>query len=200
MLEARPISYKDAATYVNTHHRHHKAPVGHKYSISCYNGNELCGVVMVGRPVSRHYDDGMTLEVNRLCTDGTKNACSFLYQHAWRAAKALGYKRMVTYTLQTENGTSLKASGWKFDGEAGSGNWTGKRRRTEVMDYGKNGDGKKENGNKKLIPLFTELRRLKQEELPRRLADPVEQAYHDERIRGAIRRVEEEIERRMGDG
>ena len=87
----------------------------------------MCGVVMCGRPVSRYYDDGLTLEVNRLCTDGTRNACSFLYQTAWRAAKALGYKRMVTYTLQTESGSSLRASGWMFDGEAGADHWTGSR-------------------------------------------------------------------------
>ena len=84
---------------------------------------------MVGRPVSRYLDDGKTLEVNRLCTDGTKNACSFLYSSAWRAAKALGYTRIVTYTLESEPGTSLKASGWICDGIAGGKNWTGKRAR-----------------------------------------------------------------------
>lgn len=89
---------------------------------------EIVGVAIVGRPVSRHLDDGWTLEVNRLCTDGTHNACSMLYAAAWRAARAMGYKRLVTYILDSESGTSLKASGWKCVGQAGGLRWTGKRR------------------------------------------------------------------------
>ena len=73
-------------------------------------------------------DDGWTLEVNRLCTDGTRNACSMLYAAAWRAARAMGYKRIVTYILESENGASLRASGWKCVGQAGGLRWTGKRR------------------------------------------------------------------------
>ena len=88
---------------------------------------------MVGRPVSRYLDDGLTLEVNRLCTDGTKNACSILYSAAWRAAEAMGYRRIFTYTLKSENGASLRASGWLCDGEAGKANWTGERYRQEEM-------------------------------------------------------------------
>lgn len=88
---------------------------------------------MVGRPVSRYLDDGMTLEVNRVCTDGTKNACSILYSSAWRAAKALGYKRIFTYTLKSESGASLRAAGWQCDGTAGGENWTGERYRQEEM-------------------------------------------------------------------
>ena len=87
----------------------------------------MCGAAMVGRPVSRYLDDGMTLEVNRCCTDGTRNACSMLYGAATRAAKALGYRRIITYTLQSEPGTSLKASNWICDGEAGGVRWTGQR-------------------------------------------------------------------------
>ena len=82
---------------------------------------------MVGRPVGRFLDDGLTLEVNRCCTDGTRNACTMLYGAATRAAKALGYKRIFTYTRQSEPGTSLKASNWICDGEAGGTHWTGKR-------------------------------------------------------------------------
>ena len=130
-LEIRPISYKAAADYVNENHRHHRAPVGHKFSIGVYLGNELHGVAMVGRPVSRYMDDGLTLEVNRLCTDGTKNACSILYAAAFRAAKELGYKRLITYTLISEPGTSLYAAGWHCDGEAGGLRWSGKRARQE---------------------------------------------------------------------
>lgn len=127
VLHIEPIDYKTAAEYVDEHHRHHSRPVGHKYSISCWDDDRLCGVAMVGRPVSRYLDDGHTLEVNRLCTDGTKNACSMLYASAWRAARALGYKRIITYTLASEPGTSLRAAGWKCEGISGGKRWTGKR-------------------------------------------------------------------------
>ena len=91
---------------------------------------------MVGRPVGRYLDDGLTLEVNRCCTDGTKNACTMLYGAATRAAKALGYKRIFTYTRESEPGTSLKASNWACDGRAGGTHWTGKRyaEQTTVFD------------------------------------------------------------------
>ena len=78
---------------------------------------------MVGRPVARNSDNGYTLEVNRVCTDGARNACSMLYGAAWRAAKALGYRRLITYTLPAEGGASLRAAGWKLLGERGGGNW-----------------------------------------------------------------------------
>ena len=86
------------------------------------------GVVTVGRQVARHLDDGWTLEVTRNCTDGSKNAASFLYGAAWRATKALGYKKLITYTLKSESGISLKASGWKNVGSAGGGTWNNKSR------------------------------------------------------------------------
>lgn len=133
MLELRPITYEEAARYVDEHHRHHKRPIGHKFSIAVYENSRLCGVVMVGRPVSRYLDDKSTLEVNRLCTDGTKNACSMLYSASWRAAKALGYKRIVTYTLKSESGASLRAAGWKCDGEAGGLKWSGERYHQESL-------------------------------------------------------------------
>ena len=82
----------------------------------------------MGRPVSRYLDNGLTLEVNRLCTDGTKNACSMLYAAAWRAARAMGYQKIITYTLDTENGASLRAAGWTCAGLAGGKRWTGSRR------------------------------------------------------------------------
>ena len=126
-LEIRPISFPDAKEFVRENHRHNKPPVGHKFSIGCYSGEKLVGVAMVGRPISRYLDDGLTLEVNRCCTDGTKNACSMLYGAAWRAAKALGYKRIFTYTRQSECGASLRASGWVCDGKAGGTHWTGAR-------------------------------------------------------------------------
>ena len=128
MLELVPITLKEANFFVEQHHRHHKPVTGHKFSIAASDGEKIVGVAIVGRPVSRYLDDGWTLEVNRLCTDGRKNACSFLYSAAWRAAKNMGYKKLITYILQSENGASLKASGWKCVGEAGGKRWTGKRR------------------------------------------------------------------------
>lgn len=134
MLELRPITFKDAQTFVADNHRHNKPPVGHKFSIACYDGDRLCGVAMVGRPIGRYLDDGLTLEVNRCCTDGTRNACSMLYGAAWRAAKALGYKHIITYTRESENGASLRASGWIYDGQAGGTHWTGQRyEQTEMV-------------------------------------------------------------------
>lgn len=134
MLRLQPISLKAANAFVAQHHRHHKPVVGHKFSISCVDGNgTLHGVAIVGRPVSRYLDNGLTLEVNRLCTDGTKNACSMLYAAAWRAAQAMGYQRIFTYILETESGTSFRAAGWHYDGPAGGKNWTGERYRQEEM-------------------------------------------------------------------
>ena len=119
MLRLKPISLRDANEYVRQHHRHHKPVAGHKFSIGCEADGELVGVIIAGRPVSRYLDDGFTLEVTRLCTNGAKNACSFLYGAVARAAAAMGYKRVITYTLESENGASLRASGWVCQGKAG---------------------------------------------------------------------------------
>ena len=127
-LEICPMTLREANAFVSEYHRHHGPTTGHKFSIGLTDGEKLVGVAIVERPVSRHLDDGWTLEVNRLCTDGTRNACSMLYAAAWRAAKAMGYKRLVTYILESENGASLRASGWKCVGQAGGLRWTGKRR------------------------------------------------------------------------
>ena len=123
-LHAVPIDFADAADFVRLHHRHHTPPAGHKFSIGAADGGELVGVVIVGRPVSRRRDDGSTLEVTRLCTIGAKNACSFLYGAAARAAFALGYKRIGTYILKREPGTSLVAAGWKLIGETPGKSWS----------------------------------------------------------------------------
>ena len=129
MLRIVPISLRTANAYVAKQHRHHKPVTGHKFSIGCTNAqNVLVGVAIVGRPVSRYLDDGQTLAVNRLCTDGTKNACSMLYAAAWRAAQAMGYRKIITYILDTESGTSLSAAGWSCAGLAGGKRWTGSRR------------------------------------------------------------------------
>ena len=124
MLRVQPIDFAEACRFVRRLHRHHRPPVGSKLQLAVNDGGKVVGVVIAGRPVARMLDDGRTLEVTRCCTDGTRNACSILYAHAWKAAKALGYARMVTYTLPDEGGASLKAAGWKCVGEAGGGGWT----------------------------------------------------------------------------
>lgn len=113
-LRIVPVTFADACGFVATWHRHHQPPIGHKFSIGVADGDDrLVGVAIVGRPVARSYDDGMTLEVNRTATDGTPNANSALYGAAWRAAKALGYRRLITYTQAGETGASLRAAGWR---------------------------------------------------------------------------------------
>lgn len=112
-LQVVPVSFEDACEFIGAWHRHHAPPRGHKYSIGVASGTTLVGVAVVGRPVARNFDDGRTLEVTRVATDGTKHACSMLYAAAWRAASAMGYRRLVTYTQVDESGSSLKAAGWR---------------------------------------------------------------------------------------
>ena len=128
MLKTVPVSLKAANAFVAEHHRHHKPVVGHKFSIGCAQDGRLVGVAIMGRPVSRYLDNGLTLEVNRLCTTGEKNVCSMLYAAAARAAKAMGSHNIITYTLDTEPGISLRAAGWVCAGPAGGERWTGQRR------------------------------------------------------------------------
>jgi hypothetical protein len=112
-LTVIPVTFKAACEFVTAHHRHNRAPRGHKFSIGvCDHEGVLRGVAMIGRPVARHFDDGLTAEVNRTCTDGTRNANSALYGAAWRIASAMGYRRLVTYTQAGESGASLTAAGW----------------------------------------------------------------------------------------
>ncbi len=117
------VELSEANDFVDRLHRHHPAVVGHKFSLGAECDGTLVGVAIVGRPVARHRDDGETLEVTRLCTDGTHNACSFLYGACARAAFALGYRRIGTYTLQDEGGSSLRAAGWRLLGERNGGDW-----------------------------------------------------------------------------
>ena len=123
-LERVRLSLAEANEFVRTHHRHHRPVVGHLFSIGAALDGEIVGVVIVGRPVARMRDDGETAEVTRLCTDGTRNACSFLYGAAARAAFSLGFKRIGTYILESEGGVTLRASGWKLIGERGGGSWS----------------------------------------------------------------------------
>lgn len=112
-LELCPIDFAEACEFIYRHHRHHPTNQGHKFSVGVADGDRVVGVAMVGIPRPRHVNDGLTLEVNRSCTDGTRNANSMLYGAAWRGAKALGYRRLITYTLASESGSSLRAAGWR---------------------------------------------------------------------------------------
>jgi len=123
MLQLQPISQKEAFAFIKKYHRHHGSPRGWKFGIGVNDGEKVVGVLVAGRPVARRFDDGYTVEVTRCCTNGMVNACSMLYGAAWRAAKALGYRRLITYTLKSEPGTSLVASGWRLLGETRGGSW-----------------------------------------------------------------------------
>lgn len=113
-----PMSFGEACDFVSQHHRHHPPPRGHKFSVGVADNGRVVGVAMIGRPVARLFDDGWTLEVNRTCTvEGARNANSMLYAAAWRAAKALGYRRLITYTRGEESGVSLRAAGWRVVAE-----------------------------------------------------------------------------------
>lgn len=112
-MELQPISFIEAAEFIRRHHRHHIPSIGWKFGLAASLDDQIVGVAVIGRPVSRIRDDGWTLELTRLCTDGTKNASSFLLGATRRAVFALGYRRLITYTLYTEPGTSLRAAGWK---------------------------------------------------------------------------------------
>jgi len=128
MLEIVPITQKEAKEFVRRHHRRHKPPLGSIFQVGCSKNGRICGVAIVGRPVARMLQNGWTLEVTRLCTDGTKNACSKLYSACWRAARALGYRKLITYILESENGASLKAANWECVGKCGGGTWNRKTR------------------------------------------------------------------------
>lgn len=113
-LELKHIELKDANEFVTRLHRHHVPVVGHRFSLGCEKDGQLLGVAICGRPVARRTRSDRVVEVTRLCTDGTKNACSFLYSAAARAAKALGYSMIQTFILETETGVSLRATGWEM--------------------------------------------------------------------------------------
>lgn len=132
-LQIIPVDLCDANAFVAQHHRHHQPVCGHKFSIGVAGvvsdtEYKIHGVCIVGRPVSRMLDTGWTLELTRCCTDGTANAASMLYGAARRAAFAMGYRRLITYILAVEPGTSLKAAGWKLIGDRGGGSWSRKDR------------------------------------------------------------------------
>lgn len=123
-LTVERVDLAEANDFVRKHHRHHKEVVGHLFSIGASFDGNIVGVSIVGRPVSRIRDDGVTAEITRLCSDGTKNVCSFLYGASARAAFSLGFKRIGTYILSDESGISLKAAGWRLIGQTKGGSWS----------------------------------------------------------------------------
>ena len=127
--EIVPLTLAEARRYVADHHRHNEPPVGHRFSIGLSRDGALVGVVIAGHPVARKADDGRTIELVRLTTEGDRNACSRLYSAACRAAFAMGYRKVITYTLEEEPGSSLRAAGFIQDGL------------TEGHDGWKHGDG-----------------------------------------------------------
>ena len=129
MMEIKPITFRAAKEFNSEHHRHNTDIQGCRFCLSCWEDGKLVGVANCGRPVSRYLDNGSTCEINRCCTDGTYNACSMLYGACCRVAKAMGYKLVITYTLLSEPGTSLKASSFIHDGIFGGIYWTGERKR-----------------------------------------------------------------------
>lgn len=127
-MTIRPITYKDAKAFCDRVHRHHHASQGCKFCVQILGDEgQTVGVAMCGRPVARRLDDGLTLEINRVATDGTRNACSMLYGACVRIARDMGYGKVITYTLMSESGASLRASGFTDEGEAGGTHWTGSR-------------------------------------------------------------------------
>lgn len=131
MLRIVPCSLREANAVVSRLHRHHLSVRGRKFSIAIVDGTAVRGVAIIGRPVSRLLDEGLTLEVTRVATDGCPNACSALYGAAWRVARAMGYRRLVTYTLLNESGASLRGAGWRLAGAAGGGSWSSRSRPRE---------------------------------------------------------------------
>ncbi len=120
-----PMTLKQANDFVTANHRHLGAVRGHKFSIALLEDHKIVGCVIVGRPLSRHLDNGLNCEITRLCTNGARNGCSKLYSAAAKTAKYMGYKNIYTYIQINESGTSLKASGWCLDkAKCGGGSWS----------------------------------------------------------------------------
>lgn len=133
MIVAR-IELSEANEFIARVHRHHKPVVGHRFSISAEKNGELVGVAVVGRPVARMTDQKRVAEITRLATDGTRNACSFLYARAAEIAKLMGFKEIQTFILSSEPGTSLRAAGWECSGPSAGGDWNRPSRGGRRMD------------------------------------------------------------------
>lgn len=135
LIEIVPLSRDDARRYVAEHHRHNEPPVGHRFSLGLCVDGELRGVVIAGHPNARMNDDGRTLEITRLTTVGDRNACTRLYGAACRAAKAMGFHRVITYTLQEEGGASLRAAGFVIEESMDSYHADWGHNRTRVTSF-----------------------------------------------------------------
>lgn len=133
-LRVVPLTLKEANEIVGRLHRHHKPVVGHRFSIGVEVEGELVGAAICGRPVARMVDHKKVLEVTRLVTNGTRNACSILYAAAARAAKAMGFEKIQTYILEDEPGTSLFASGWEPEAITSGGDWNHGERKGRRTD------------------------------------------------------------------
>jgi len=109
-----PLTLKEANEFVTTHHRHNKKCQGHRFSIGCIKDNDMVGVAICGRPLSRRLDSQLVLEVLRVCIKdpAPKNACSYLYARAWKIWQSMGGNKILTYTLASESGASMRAVGW----------------------------------------------------------------------------------------
>jgi hypothetical protein len=139
MIHLHPISIREAKEFVRQHHRHNKPPAGAKFAIGCGVAGTLVGVSMVGRPVARMLAARETAEVLRLCVAATapKNTCSMLYGASWRAWRAMGGRRLITYTLASETGASLRAAGFKIVANTKAEEWSRpSRARTTQPVYG----------------------------------------------------------------
>ncbi|RHW36038.1 hypothetical protein D1B31_18310 [Neobacillus notoginsengisoli] len=126
-----PITFREACQFINEHHRHHVAPQGHRFSVALSDGDTLVGVIMAGNPVNRHLDDGFTLEITRCCIKSSiyKNGVSKLVSAVYQAAKAMGYTKIISYTLEEETGVSLRASGFYLSGISDGGSWSSQSRK-----------------------------------------------------------------------
>lgn len=132
-LEVIPVTLREANEFVSNFHRHNKPTQGGRFAIGASTNDEMIGVAIVGRPVARLLDDGWTSEVTRVCVvdHAPKNTCSFLYGRCWRIWQQMGGKRMVTYTLQEESGSSLRGAGWKILGETKPDGWDRENRKRD---------------------------------------------------------------------
>lgn len=139
-LTAVPLSLKETNAFIAEHHRHHVPVKRDKFRVGCELNGKLVGVINVGNPVARKLCDGYTLEVTRMCSDGTKDVCSFLYSRAARIAKEMGYRRIITYILINESGVSLKSSGWHKEAETKGSSWNTPGRPRELIIHTLFGD------------------------------------------------------------
>ena len=129
-----PLTLAQANDLIARLHRHHKPVVGHRFSLGASDGERLCGAAVVGRPVARALDQYGIAEVTRLVTDGTKNACSVLYAACARVAREMGFRKIQTYILDNEPGTSLRAAGWDFEAATAGGDWNHGQRKGRRTD------------------------------------------------------------------